>query len=43
MKKLVILFITLVSLASVFSGCTSTQLEEYFEIETVEEVQNERQ
>lgn len=37
MKKLAILFITLVSLTSVFVGCTSTQLEEIFEIETVEQ------
>lgn len=41
MKKLIILFITLVSLASVFIGCTSTQLEEYFELEEVEEIERQ--
>ena len=42
MKKLIFLFVTLVSLSSVFIGCTSTQLEKYFELEeTTETVEGE--
>ena len=36
LKKMILIF-TLVCLTGVFVGCNSTQLEEIFEIETVEQ------
>lgn len=38
MKKIIALILTLVIFTGVFSGCTSTQLEEYFELEETTEI-----